>query len=329
MVKYLYVGDVHVKVSDLPECQRLVDGITGIARKEVVDAILILGDLFHSFSLVRLEVADFWRKTLQRWSDLGIRTIIIPGNHDMAGDGRSAAELNAISSFGYLQNLQIVSTPRQIDGMLMLPHMASAKEFVKVCNTYSQYRTVICHQEFNGCKYENGFYSKEGVDPESIPQQLVISGHIHLNQQFGKVFYVGSPRWMTASDANSDKFLHIIEHEDNGDIRSIKKIPTDTFCRRLVEVDDTPDTPVPERLDPNHEYIINVKGPTDWVNSRKDLWAGRARVRTVNTDAQVAKVRESDGIPVAFSKFFEKFIPPNGTEKTILLGLAEKRLFAQ
>jgi hypothetical protein len=38
---------------------------------------------------------------------------------------------------------------------------------------------VVCHATFNGARYENGFYAKEALDPDAVPQKRIISGHIH------------------------------------------------------------------------------------------------------------------------------------------------------
>ncbi len=341
MVTYLDVGDPHVKVTELEECGRLADEVLALARAKKVDKILVTGDCFHSFALLRQEVIRYWKDTFKKWTQpkaiegtLGIvcppefEVIITPGNHDMTGDGTTADKLNALMMFEGTPGVTIVSRPMVIDKMLMLPYYPDPREFVKVCNQYKDCLTVYCHQEFNGSEYENGLFSKNGVNPEDIPQSQVISGHIHKAQNFGKIFYVGSPRWLTASDANQNKALWVITHGPNGTVASATAHSTEGYCRKIVEVDDTPESPFNEAsLNPNHEYVINVRGPSAWLESRKPLWTGRARPRMVNTDVQVARVKESEGISVAFQKFAAAYQPKFGTELAILKAMAEERLF--
>ena len=41
---------------------------------------------------------------------------------------------------------------------------------------------LVCHSEFSGSQFENGFYSPHGFNPDEIPFDTIISGHIHKEQ---------------------------------------------------------------------------------------------------------------------------------------------------
>jgi hypothetical protein len=207
--------------------------------------------------------------------------------------------------------------------------MSSRDEFVGVCQR-SNCSTVVCHQTFNGGTYDNGFYAKDGVEPESIPQKDIISGHIHTPQVFGKVFYLGSPRWQTLSDANVDRAIWLVEYNDYGEV--VKKTPYDTgeVCTKIVHLVDEPDSPISLPLNPLMQWRIDIKGPVDFVERRKKEICGPGiRIRTFpDSTSFVGQVRESDGIQVAFSRFLSKFEPKHGTSKQVLENMLKERLSA-
>ena len=65
----LLLGDPHVKKSNLEESQKLMNFVIDVAVSRKVDSIEILGDLFHTHAVKRLEVEDFWIKTLKEVKD--------------------------------------------------------------------------------------------------------------------------------------------------------------------------------------------------------------------------------------------------------------------
>ena len=95
-MKRLIVGDPHAKVSNLDEMQRLIDFVILTAKEQKVDRIEILGDLFHTHAVLRLEVIDFWSRNLLSLPSI-CETIVLVGNHDMIGDYNS--QLSALDVF--------------------------------------------------------------------------------------------------------------------------------------------------------------------------------------------------------------------------------------
>lgn len=325
-MKNLVIGDPHIRVQDIPEGWRLIERIKSVAADEGVTQITFMGDLFHNHSIMHVEVMHFWRQVLsglaQRWP-----VYIILGNHD--GPQEMRPGVHALAALE-MQGVTVIDRPYQMmENVWAVPFMRMNDDFVTVCTRGQlvDVPTLYCHQEFNGCKYDNGYYSKEGVDPAAIPQKTVISGHIHAGQEFGKVWYVGAPRWMIASDANQDRFLWVIQHDASGAVISRKPFPTDPACTRMVQVQDTVEKPVTaEELPVGCKAMVDIHGPASWIEERKSYWHGRARVRTFATDERQLAVRESDGIGVAFRKYLEAYEPKFGVPKPYLEGLVHQRL---
>jgi DNA repair exonuclease SbcCD nuclease subunit len=64
----------------------------------------------------------------------------------------------------------------------------------------------IAHQTFKGADYGD-ITTKDGVDPDIVSADLIISGHIHKKQTLGKVIYPGSPFSQSVNDINQTKGL--------------------------------------------------------------------------------------------------------------------------
>ncbi len=317
-MKYLFVGDPHAKPEDLDDCRVLMDFVFEQAAKRDVDKIVLLGDIFHTFSVIRLEILTFWNEYFKK-SKAPI--IALVGNHDMSPDSSSVA--HSLEVYKSIPGITVVDEPMVIDGLLFVPYIAEADEFVAICNEYSHCNTAVVHQEFNNAQYENGFFAKNGVMPDNIPQLEVISGHIHMAQVMGRVNYLGSPRWLTASDANQDRFIYeITEHV--GVVTRNVAIPSP--CQRIFQVEDHFEKPYDVEIDPRHRYIVDITGPLDWIEARRPKWTGKARIRPHRTDQATVKLKESLGIEKALMLFADGFVAPQGTPKEVLLDMVHTRL---
>lgn len=324
-MKTMYVGDVHAKPDDLEDCQNLLDLVGQRAQEHSVSRIVFLGDQHHTHAIIHLDVLAFWRHNLIRLTATGVQVVFMVGNHDMSGDASS--DNHALLAYEGMKNVRVISEPVSPgwDKLTYMPYMADHQKFIDACNL--AHGVVVCHQEFNGCEFDNGFYSSTGVDPEAIPQSLVISGHIHTPQRMGKVWYLGSPRWLTASDANQDRFIYVIEHSlVDGSIVDTVAIPTGDVCQRIFQVEDHFERPHEGAVDPRHKYIVDITGPQAWLEERRPRWQGKARIRTHRTDQQIIRLRESEGIEKALITFAKEFIPPQGTPTEVLLGMVQSRL---
>ncbi|MDE2425728.1 MAG: hypothetical protein KGO96_07460 [Elusimicrobia bacterium] len=207
-----------------------------------------------------------------------------------------------------------------------MPHYYNNETFIKNCNNYNT-NTLYCHQEFNGCEYENGFYSKNGADPKSINQKEVVCGHIHRTQSFDKIWYIGSPRWRSVSDANEEKGVWIIEHDkESGIIVNKTFIDTSDVCRPILSFKDYPNIPaiIPDK---NATIIIDIHGPEDYVEKRNKELSGKGyRLRNFVDKKEQIKIKESEGLNVAFKKYLDSYIPKNGTDKNRLLAISMEKI---
>lgn len=280
-MRILRVGDPHVRPSNIDESEKLFEFIASTALSEKVDRIELLGDLFHTHSVLRLEVVEFWDNWLDRLSDI-CQVVVLIGNHDMSGDYHSSS--HALSVFYRIKktNLQIVELPFISGKIGYLPYYHDREKFVEEAN-FLGVNTLVCHQTFSGSTYENGFYAQDGVNPDLLNVKQIISGHIHKEQTLGKVIYPGTARWDSASDANEDKGIWIFEHDNNGSILGSKKISTAHVCQPLISLvwlEGTDAPVIPE----NSRTMVECIGSSTFIAQAKALFKGKVKLKTKITD---------------------------------------------
>jgi hypothetical protein len=328
-MKMLWCGDVHATVRELEDAQNLVDYIAKIAKDEGdIDRIHFAGDLYDNFSLVNTQVMEFWKRAFAKLEEYG-DVEALKGNHDMSNDSSSTA--HALIAH---EEVTVFDKPHLDEkcGILYMPFIRNPEEFVAEALKYAgKAKLLFCHQDFTGAKYENGFYSKEGVDPSLLPFEI-ISGHIHAPYAFGNVWYPGAPRWRTLSDAAEQRrHIYLFEIED-GEINqdTLVQFPTSDVCRRIVEmslIHDGPDM-LSQPIEKNADYRVSITGPEDFVRAteiRVRATISNAKIATVILDESV-KLRESEGISASFQKWFDAFNPPFGTDKDVLRKMVAERI---
>lgn len=302
-MRYIWVGDPHVQKSNLEESVRLFDWV----RAEAVSLraqIMLGGDLYNDFSLVRVEVAVFWHETLSVLNlPLYGAPIVIEGNHDQTQDGAESA----LTVHGSLCHLMRVPTLQGNVGFV--PFIRDSAAFVTACLAlYKQgARTIFCHQEFKGSQYENGFYSPHGVDLAELPADLkFISGHIHKQQEFGNVWYPGTPRHLNRSDVGEKKGIWLIDTDDG--TRTFLETPEEV-CEPFREFVVTPENEDQVKgLPVSSRVYVDVRGPKEFVSRVLKKLPDEARVRTFPVDdLKQSEVSESEGIPKAFLQYMAKY----------------------
>lgn len=323
-MKLLLVGDMHVTPDSLEECNKLIDFICQTFKDNKADGIVFMGDQFHTFSLMHLSVMKFWQNSFKKlkevsWQGRGVICALV-GNHDRPG-----YENSGMHSMLLYSDVTIVDDFYVLDDSIVcVGFQFNKNKFLDLCRQNVGSKVLLCHQTFDGSYFENGFYAKDGIEPELVPQQLVISGHIHAQQKFDKIWYVGSPRWLTASDANQSKGIWLVDI-DNGELKSSESFSTQDVCTPIWHFIDKEEKPV---LDiKKGKVFIDIHGSIDYVNSRKLYFEELGcRVRTFPIKNFTSNIKESDGIGNSFIKFIEEFVPKNGTSKERLLELSNQRI---
>lgn len=282
MSKDLVVGDLHIQINNLEESRRLLTYIKQVYLENQCRNLILLGDVFHTHSVVRQEVAYLFLEFIKDFYYSAISTdksklIIIAGNHD--GISPTNATKNALDLIASEFATVISNNDGYIskDGYVFMPFLHNGDDFITLSNNNYDSSLVmgvsdpilICHQTFDGAAYESGAPAPHGVNSDKLKYTSIISGHIHTRQVIkDKVMYVGTPRAVTAGEVNDPKFLHIISRNDDGSL-VFNEIPTKDIVKNYYAFDVKEDDAL--------TYNINLEGI--------DLSKDKVSVRITGTQA--------------------------------------------
>lgn len=332
-MRLLLVGDPHVTVEELGDAQGLLDGVHALYEQLGPDRVIFMGDMHHNHAVTRVEVTDFWLRNLRRFHKEEV--VLILGNHDRPNDASSTA--HALQS--YTNIATVVDRVHDIYGAggvcIAAPYFHSRGDLVESMQQFNKsVKVLLCHQTFDGSRYENGFFAPDGLDPRLLGIQKVISGHIHtaqvLNWEDGYVQYIGSPRWRSISDANVDKSVTLYDTVAD----TFQNFDTQNWCSPIGKATLTNvsqlDT-VPFVRNPKARLYLDVVGAKADVEVQTALIKAqvpKAKIRPVYTDQSNKKlsVTESEGVFNALRRYVASFKPVHGTPSAVLQDMVVRRL---
>lgn len=324
-MKILRIGDPHVTVSNLKDSKNLIDFIIKTAIEYKVIRIEFLGDLFHTHAVKRLEVENFWMGAFNSLSTLNIPIYALVGNHDKINLKGQEISINALNVFKKCSNILIIDTPmiphsstdsQQNLNIGYIPYIEDKESFIEAArrlyNDGAQ-ELLIAHQTFTGAVYEGGFYDPNGIEPDLILQDQIISGHIHTSQQIGKCFYTGTPKWDIVSDANIAKGIWMFEHNEKGTVINKEFISTENIVTPITKyiINEGEETP---ELKENARNYLEFHGKTAWINKMKKKYKGIASIKGVPVDRKMLKLDKDKSLTL-IEYLSQQFQPIKGVTK--------------
>lgn len=322
---FIIVGDPHVVVEELDECRRLAAFILEKQRLHPEATTILLGDLYNNHANIRVEVMAFWD---QFFAD-ATKTIALVGNHDRPHHGDSRT--HSLMAHAKHPGVQVVDKPVAVDGIGLFPYMETPEAFAEALKAVGDIKYLICHQTFQGARYEAGFYAPDGVPTESLPAGLqVISGHIHSPQKVGdRVWYPGAPRWRSVADANIDRFVYLVRLDLTSSLSPmvVEQWPTETAGCTPIRIQTVETMTEVEAVTVTPGLRVQLQGDEAFVRkAEKALKEKGVRFRSQVVGAIGNQVRESEGVISALGRYLDTFQAPNGTTKEELRSLLASRV---
>jgi DNA repair exonuclease SbcCD ATPase subunit/DNA repair exonuclease SbcCD nuclease subunit len=265
-MRILISSDWQAEYSNHDQCVTAWEFVLKQCKKYSLEAIVLAGDLKHSYNPLDIRVIKFWFKAIRKAIERNIRVIILLGNHDREGLYTDKRNWLSILRKAGAETFDSPGVCELTNGKIgMLPFTTSNRELRKRAKLLSELEwdknkdILLFHADIKDCKYNQlGTLSHSRLRiSELYPEKYlaVIGGHIHLPQEH----YVGSPFAMDYGEVNQKKrFLLVLDSE----VKSI-------------------DSPLPGYYDPSWPGFIKPKA-----------WKG-ARVRIhvdVDTDSNYKKI---------------------------------------
>lgn len=264
VIKILFIGDPHLKISNLELSTNFLAWVGSVVAEIKPQMVVNLGDSFDSHSVVRSEISNIFYNHVKDITNT-CQYIYVLGNHDFYKPTDS--KYHALLPFSDIAGLTIIDKPTIINNISFVPHIPNHHDFPlktgKIC---------VAHQSFIGADY--GYYRPDvGVDADKVSAEIIISGHIHKRQTFGKVIYPGNPFSQGMNDINQDKGLMLFDSKTY-DFSFIES-PFPKW--RGIKTEITQDTNIKEihdqivsQINSIDHWIIDITGPKAEVSSYVD-----------------------------------------------------------
>jgi DNA repair exonuclease SbcCD nuclease subunit len=209
-----------------------------------------------------------------------------------------------------LDGLEVVDKRFDELNMSFVPYMPDHTKFPLDTN-----EICFAHQTFVGADY--GYYRPDiGVDADKIKSELIISGHLHRKQQFGKVFYPGSVISKGVEDVDQIKGIHTLDTETY----EIKFIPSPfpKWVGRKYEL--SPELSLKDvhedlqNLSDEDVTVVEISGPRAEIvaYTSSEAWKKLKEIKTIRLDTKFIDSEKrmisikSNSVEGIFDEYVEK-----------------------
>lgn len=254
MSKILFIGDLHLKINNFEQCINVLKWIEEMVDVYKPDIVCNLGDTFNDHSVLRSPILTEFKQHVERIT-LKCPYWYVLGNHDTFTPKDS--KYHALQCFN-INNFTIFDKTTELEGITIVPYVAKYEDF-----PLQTQAICITHNTFIGADY--GFKREDcGVNADKVSADIIISGHIHRRQTFGKVNYPGTPFACSANDVDQTKGILLFNTENYEQI-----FIESPFMRwRSVEFEVTASNPIQNlhellkvELNTADKWIVKASGP--------------------------------------------------------------------
>lgn len=253
-MRFMHLADLHLGknvngFSLIKDQEYALDQIIKLLKKEKIDTLLIAGDIYQS-SVPSIEATKLFSKFLSQLKDLKMKVLIISGNHDssdrLAYANSFLKDSKIYISDTYNGKIECVRFEDEYGpiNFYLFPYLKPSDVrpyFEEKISSYEEaIRAVIDSIEINE-EERNIILSHQFIlnaelsDSEEIYAGLleavseklydkfdyVALGHIHKKQNFlgGKARYPGALLKFSATEANYDKTITIVDLKEKNNLR--------------------------------------------------------------------------------------------------------------
>lgn len=284
---------------------------------------IALGDDMDTHAVLRSEILTEFKHHIDWVSSVwGVPMYYVLGNHDYFKPKDTS--YHALETFkGHNKNFTVIEKRLDVGNITFVPYLNDLDEF-----PMDTKEICIAHQTFIGADY--GYMRPEvGVNADLVDASVIISGHIHKRQEFGKVIYPGTPYAFNVNDIDQDKGIMIFDTETYE-----KKFISAPFPRwRSLKFELSSDcstddihNSIESTLNKKDHWVIDITGPkveiASYFDSKKFKKVTKhvsITTRLTATDKEKKKVAiKALTIPNIVKEYVEKVYKGNIDKKILL-----------
>jgi len=229
-----------------------------------IKCVFQLGDLFDNRKIIDIDffqnfINDFGN-LLKKWNG---KFYVLTGNHDIYyKNTREISSLNILEKLIPIIHIN-EDTIIEIDNIkfALIPWITvNEKISEEKSNEIYNSDYILGHFEFAGFQMIKGVENKSGMNPKDFKNfKAVFSGHFHLRQNKGNIYYIGTPYQLDWNDSGDDKGFYVLDIKLN-QLEFIEN----KFSKKFVKYVITKDINLNElNFNSKNEYKIILKDKID------------------------------------------------------------------
>lgn len=297
-MKFLCIGDPHIKKNNTLEIDLLIAEIKKIILNENPDCVVILGDILDSHEKIDMFCFIRAENFLKELKDLTSHLILICGNHDRPNNNEFLTTRHAFNSFKLWNNITIVDDVyiKEFGGknFVFVPYVPNNR-YMEALNTknitypFTNISGFFSHQEFKNCSINN--LTKSEVDEWPIDAPLNVVGHIHTKERpQSNLYYPGIPLQHSPHDS-FDKTVSIVKFEEDNYV--IEEFELNIPKKIIVEL--TPEELLNYNIPSNISFVkLKIRGSSEVIKEimklehvKNLLKSNKVKISIIDTNSKI------------------------------------------
>jgi len=209
-------SDLHIRPERLADCETVLTEVKNIALKYAKKGDVTIvngGDTFNTRGLIRTVCFDRLYHHYSEWAKLGLKQIIIVGNHDQED---KEGDIHPMRIFSTFKGWHVVDRAMNIDDVVYFPYIEKkdVRAAIDSVSTKRKKPIAITHWGFIGAHRNDTNIDTDGIPTEWMSKfHKVFSGHYHFRNAIDNVQYIGSPFQQNFGEMSQEKGVLVYDTE--------------------------------------------------------------------------------------------------------------------
>lgn len=219
-MKHILISDLHFDVSNGSEevfnqqIKLFNEQIFPYMRENNINSIIQTGDITDNRTKISLNIQHRLKEELfDVLEEYNYTMFTILGNHDIFYKTNLSIYSMEIFEKAYKDNLKVIRTPTILNKLLLVPWLCTKEDEENMFNTVNSFnpKGVIGHFEISNFYVSKTYKAEHGINSSCFKDIKVFSGHYHLKQEEGNIFYIGTPYQTSWTDYSEQKGFYILD----------------------------------------------------------------------------------------------------------------------
>ena len=221
-MKHILIGDTHYDCNAGSEeifnqqIKLFKEQIFPYMKENNINSIIQTGDISDNRTKISLNIQHRLKEELFDVVEKeNFKLITILGNHDIFYKTNLSVYSMEIFEKAYKDNFTVIKNPTKLNNLLLVPWLCSKEDeenmFTKIKEVNP--KGVIGHFEISNFYVSKTYKAEHGINSSLFKDIKVFSGHYHLKQEEGNIFYIGTPYQDHWTSFGEQKYFYVLDDE--------------------------------------------------------------------------------------------------------------------